>query len=97
MESESKALTIVKEAGGVAIASVPRLIAHAHPAAAFVWDEFFGGMIRNPHTREAYLRAVRQFLAWVETQEIGLDRITPGLVGRISINPPAAYPPNNSG
>jgi site-specific recombinase XerD len=82
METEPKALTILKKSGDLSVAIPPRLIANAHPAAAFVWDEFFGGMIRNRHTREAYLRAVRQFLAWVETQEFALDRITPGLVGR---------------
>ena len=39
-------------------------------------------MIRNRHTRDAYLRAVRQFLTWAATQESSLNRITPGLVGR---------------
>jgi integrase/recombinase XerD len=82
MPSDSHELTVLKKSGDLAVAILPRLIADAHPAAAFVWDEFFGAMIRNRHTREAYLRAVRQFLAWVETQETSLDRITPGLVGR---------------
>src|ERR1700734_683572 len=82
MPSHSQELTVVKESGGLSVANLPRLIADAHPAAAFVGAEFFGGMIRNRHTREAYLRAVRQFLGWAETQESALDRITPGLVGR---------------
>ncbi len=82
MTSDSQALTILKEPGGIAVANIPRLIAEAHPAAAFAWDEFFGGMIRNRHTRDAYLRAVRQFLTWAATQATSLDRITPGLVGR---------------
>lgn len=82
MPSDSQELTVVKESGDLSVAIVPRLIAAAHPAAAFVWDEFFGGMIRNRHTRDAYLRAVRQFLTWAATQENSLDRITPGLVGR---------------
>jgi integrase/recombinase XerD len=82
MTSDSQALTILKEAGGISVASLPRLIADAHPAAAFAWDEFFAGSIRNRHTRDAYLRAVRQFLTWAATQESSLDRITPGLVGR---------------
>lgn len=50
--------------------------------AKFAWEEFFSGQIRNHHTRAAYLRAVRVFLAWVEPIEPRLASITPGLVGR---------------
>jgi integrase/recombinase XerD len=62
--------------------ALPALVAAAGPAARFAWDEFFSGSIRNPHTRRAYGRAVRQFLAWVEGQGVALPQITPGLVGR---------------
>jgi integrase/recombinase XerD len=82
MASDSKELTLLKEASAVSVASMPRLIADAHPAAAFAWDEFFGGMIRNRYTRDAYLRAVRQFLAWAAREASSIDRITPGLVGK---------------
>ena len=41
----------------------------------------FGAMIRNRYTRAAYLNAVRQFLAWVESRGVALERITPGMVG----------------
>jgi len=81
MASESKALTIVKKPGAVPVAALPRLIADAHPTASFAWDEFFSGMIRNRHTRAAYLHAVRQFLAWAERNAASIERITPGMVG----------------
>jgi hypothetical protein len=42
-------------------AEPPALVVHGGPGAAFVWDEFFAGEIRNPHTRAAYERAVRAF------------------------------------
>src|SRR3990170_1755101 len=40
----------------------PEILSRAGPAAVFAAEEFFFGRIRNPHTRAAYLRAVRQFL-----------------------------------
>ena len=61
---------------------LPALIANAGGAAAFAWDEFFSGEIRNPHTRRAYTHAVRQFLAWASGQGVELHRITPGMVGQ---------------
>jgi integrase/recombinase XerD len=45
------------------------------------WDDFFCGMIQNPHTRAAYERAVRRFFAWLPSQ-ILLREVTPGIVGR---------------
>ena len=61
---------------------LPVLIANAGGAAAFVWDEFFSGEIRNSNMRRAYAHAVRQFLTWAETQRAELARITPGQVGQ---------------
>ncbi len=49
--------------------------------ARFAWDEFFSAEISNPHTRAAYLRCVRVFLAWCEERQLSLQQITPGLVG----------------
>tara|TARA_R110002072_G_scaffold303121_1_gene494575 strand:+ start:110726 stop:111685 length:960 start_codon:yes stop_codon:yes gene_type:complete len=60
---------------------LPSSILAAGTAAGFAWDEFFGGMVRNRHTRAAYLHAVRKFLVWVESSNISLERITPGMVG----------------
>ncbi len=61
--------------------ALPALVQNAGGAAAFAWDEFFSGEVRNPNTRRAYAHAIRQFLAWAEGQGTGLARITPGQVG----------------
>jgi hypothetical protein len=45
---------------------LPSLIAAAGDQASLRFLEFFGGTIRNPHTRRAYGRAVGTFLAWCE-------------------------------
>jgi integrase/recombinase XerD len=60
---------------------LPALIAQAGPAAGFAWEEFFAARLRNPHTRAAYLRAVRQFLEWATPQGLTLPEISPGMVG----------------
>lgn len=78
---KSKSLLVVERSGKVALAA-PRMVTSASEAAAFAWEEFFIGKIRNPHTRAAYRRAVRRFLVWCEPQEVELARITPGMVGR---------------
>lgn len=57
-------------------------VARAGQAAVFASEEFFFGTVRNPHTRAAYLTAVRKFLAWGEGQGIALERITPRDAGR---------------
>jgi integrase/recombinase XerD len=61
--------------------SAPACVKAAGPAATFAWEEFFIGRLRNPHTRAAYLHAVRRFLAWCEGRHAELTRITPGMVG----------------
>lgn len=61
--------------------ALPAVIVEAGTAALFAWDEFFRGQIRNPHTRAAYMHAVRRFLNWNEAAGTPLDRITPGQVG----------------
>lgn len=63
-------------------APLPALVVHAGGAARFAWDEFFYAEHHNPHTQRAYLRAVRQFLAWCEEGGTELARITPGQVGQ---------------
>jgi site-specific recombinase XerD len=62
-------------------AELPESVARGGEAAAFAWEEFFIGKLRNPHTRAAYLRAVQRFLGWCEGQGVELPRITPGIVG----------------
>jgi len=81
-ESESGILTLVKKRPLLAAQEIPSCIAAAGPGATFAWEEFFLGKIRNPHTRTAYLRSVRRFLAWCERDTMDLNRITPGMVGR---------------
>lgn len=71
---------------------LPRLVSDAGPAASFAWDEFFAGAIRNSHTRTAYLRAVRRFLAWLEPKELSLPEITPGMVGAYFDQHPGSPP-----
>ncbi len=61
---------------------LPALVARAGQAAVFASEEFFFGAVRNPHTRAAYLTAVRKFLTWAEGQGIALERIAPRDVGR---------------
>ena len=71
---------------------VPDCVAAAGAAAQFAWDEFFQGTIRNRHTRTAYMRAVRRFLAWAESEEPNLARVTPGMVGRYFDELPVSVP-----
>ncbi|MEA3641545.1 MAG: tyrosine-type recombinase/integrase [Lamprobacter sp.] len=46
---------------------LPSLIVRASGDAKRRYLEFFAAQIRNRNTREAYIRAVRDFLGWVET------------------------------
>ena len=62
--------------------SVPALLERAGAKALFAADEFFGARISNRHTRRAYARAVRHFLAWSELEGLELSRVSPGLAGR---------------
>ena len=61
---------------------LPAILTHAGQAAVFAADEFFFGRIRNPHTRAAYLHAVRLFLAWAEARGLELIKIAPKDVGQ---------------
>ncbi len=58
------------------------LIDDAGPAARFAWEEFFYAVIRNPHTRRSYGRAIRLFLAWCESRPMNLNQVSPADVGR---------------
>jgi hypothetical protein len=61
---------------------LPELVRRAGRAAVFAAEEFFFGKLRNPHTRAAYLHAVKTFLAWCERRHVELPQITPKLVGQ---------------
>lgn len=71
---------------------MPEIVRSAGPAAAFAWDEFFAGHIRNHHTRAAYLHAVRRFLSWAESRTGAVAEITPGLIGNYFDQHPGAIP-----
>jgi integrase/recombinase XerD len=58
-----------------------RLVEQAGGNASFAWEELFSAELRNPHTKRAYLHAVRQFLTWCELHSLELRQITPGWVG----------------
>ena len=61
---------------------LPEMIHRAGANAVFAAKEFFSGKVRNPHTRRAYVRAVRHFLEWAE-KHVGreLTQIAPWHVG----------------
>src|SRR3954451_23718195 len=67
-------------------ASLPVLVERAGGAARFAWDEFFYAEHHNTHTQQAYQRAVKRFLAWVEGQGVELATITPGMVGQYLVS-----------
>ena len=90
MHGANESMLVTLPAGTSLVA--PRCITQAGAAAGFAWDEFFVGKIRNPHTRAAYLRAVRRFLNWAEKHEMELARITPGMVGRYFDELPVSTP-----
>ncbi|WP_240906067.1 tyrosine-type recombinase/integrase [Thiorhodococcus mannitoliphagus] len=63
---------VTRQSGGLGTSSggsgMPALIARAGGHAEKRFLEFFAAQIRNRNTREAYLRAVRDFLDWAETE-----------------------------
>lgn len=59
---------------------LPALIAEASDQAQRRFVEFFAAHIRNKNTRQAYARAVRQFLAWCDARGIALQDIEPIVV-----------------
>lgn len=71
-------------AGGRELSSggskLPAIVAASRPAKT-AWRDFFSGRVANEHTRAAYDRAVRRFLAWCEDLGRELPSITPGDVG----------------
>ena len=61
---------------------LPAIVARSGANAVFAAQEFFFGTIRNPHTRRAYLYAVKLFLEWAEKHGArALTEIAPWHVG----------------
>jgi site-specific recombinase XerD len=81
VESARNQSLVVEAQKVLARLDCPRWLAQ-HAAGSFAWDEFFLGTIRNPHTRRAYIHAVRSFLVWMEHRAMALPSVTPGMVGR---------------
>ena len=76
-------LPALRQSGGlihVDTDEMPATIVAAGQAAQFAYEEFFYGEIANEHTRRAYHRAVKQFLAWIDEREFGLQEISPKMV-----------------
>jgi integrase/recombinase XerD len=95
MAPDANVLTTVKNHRDLSVANLPPLIADASPTARLAWDEFFGAMIRNRHTRAAYVHAVRRFFVWVEIKAVSLKDILPGLVGQYLDTHPGNAPTRN--
>jgi integrase/recombinase XerD len=86
-ESRSRVVASLAPTRGVrslpGLTVLPRTMSAAGHAACYAWDEFFAAHIRNPHTRAAYLHAVRRFFHWLEGkhEHTALAEISPALVG----------------
>lgn len=61
---------------------LPNLIRQNGDSARFAWEEFFYAVIRNEHTRRAYMGYARRLLTWAEERSISLKQISPALVGQ---------------
>lgn len=59
---------------------LPEWISRAGPDAEQRFVEFFAATIRNPGTRQAYLRAVLRFIDWCEHRGVDLPRLAPIVV-----------------
>ena len=69
---------------------IPRLVSEAGPQATRLFLEFFAVPFENRNTRQAYLRAVRQFLDWCDARGVGdIGQIGPMML--------AAYREQHSG
>ena len=81
MNNETKDLAIITSPAPRGALLMPALITEAGPDAEERFFEFFTAEIRNPNTRRAYARAVRDFLRWCEVHHLkSLKEIRPVLV-----------------
>lgn len=71
---------------------IPSLIRTMGRPAETAWHDFFDGRLANEHTRLAYNRALRQFLAWVQKQGKSLLQVTAGDVGQYFQRHPGSLP-----
>lgn len=71
-------LMLRMETGGALV--LPKLIEREGPKASKRFLEFFTANIRNENTRQAYTRAVRDFLFWCDGLGVSLTAIEPMVV-----------------
>jgi Phage integrase, N-terminal SAM-like domain len=64
-----------------AVDGIPQILIRAGANAVFAAEKFFKATLNSPHTRRAYGRSVKRFLAWCEQQLLEFRQITPGLAG----------------
>ena len=74
--SKALAVTIPHQLAPI-LACVPAVIAAAGDEASYRFVRYFVETIRNQDTRQAYARAVRDFLFWCEAKGIALEQIEP--------------------
>lgn len=61
-------------------AAVPAVIAGAGDRASYRFLEYFTATIRNPNTRQAYYRAVKQFFDWCDGHDLKLGQLNPIII-----------------
>lgn len=64
----------------VRTSELPAVITSAGDRATTLFLQYFTAEIRNPHTREAYARAITRFFNWSEQMGLTLDEIKPMVV-----------------
>lgn len=74
------------------LVALPHALTAKQAEATATIEEFFIATLRNPYTRTAYLRACRQFFRWCRSAGVGLDGITPALIGRYLDGFPGSVP-----
>jgi integrase/recombinase XerD len=68
------------ENGLQTLEGLPSIVLQAGESTSKRFLEFFVANIRNPHTRQAYARAVWQFFSWCEVRGLRLETIEPMVV-----------------
>ena len=83
---------VPRELAVVGLERFPEIILQAGPDATRRFLEFFTAQIRNPNTRTAYARAVRDFFAWCQARDLGLIQIQPVAVAAYVEQHPGSAP-----
>jgi len=74
-------------------AAMPALIDHLGPRGRRRYVEFFTAQIRNPNTRSAYARAVRQFFDWCDHRGLHhLGQLEPTIIAAYVESHPGSKP-----